>query len=73
MKWSPRSTDLDLTSKFGKYSREQSVIGDKIMYYRDQGTISADVFQQENMPGCCKVYNDIYDADHTSIVLVKKN
>jgi hypothetical protein len=46
--------------------------GDKIFYYRVQeqykGRFSANDYNE-----AVKFYNDMYDADHTNIVLVKKN
>jgi transglutaminase-like putative cysteine protease len=67
-----RSTDLELKTKFGKYMNRMVVSNDKIMYYRVMEQYSGR-FPAKDYTDVVKFYNDIYDADHTSIVLVKKN
>jgi hypothetical protein len=67
-----RATDLQLNGKFGKYSRRISVSGDKILFYRIREQYSGQ-FSAGEYENFVKFMNAIYDADHTSIVLVKKN
>lgn len=67
-----RSTDLELKTKYGKYINRTVVTNDKIMYYRIMEQYSGR-FPAKEYADVVKFYNDIYDADHTSIVLVKKN
>jgi hypothetical protein len=67
-----KSTDLVLKNKFGSYSTKTLVTGNKIMYYRSLEQYSG-YFPARDYAEVVKFYNDMYDADHTSIVLVKKN
>lgn len=67
-----KSADLEIAGKFGKYSRRIVVSTDQIMYYRLSEQYSGR-FPASEYEGVVKFYNGIYDADHTSIVLVKKN
>ncbi|HEV3223044.1 MAG TPA: DUF3857 and transglutaminase domain-containing protein [Puia sp.] len=67
-----KSTDLLLKSKFGNYMNRMVISGDKILYYRDFVQFSGR-FPAKDYGDVVKFYNEIYDADHTSIVLVKKN
>ena len=67
-----RSTDLELKTKYGKYVNRTVVTNDKITYYRVMEQYSGR-FPAKEYADVVKFYNDIYDADHTSIVLVKKN
>jgi hypothetical protein len=46
--------------------------GDNIIYYRKQEQYSGR-FEANVYADIIKFYNEMYDADHTSIVLVKKN
>jgi hypothetical protein len=67
-----RSTDLELKTKFGRYMNRTVVTNDKLVYYRVMEQYSGR-FPAKEYADVVKFYNDIYDADHTSIVLVKKN
>jgi hypothetical protein len=67
-----QSTDLELKSKFGKYLNRTILQGNKIIYYRVFEQYSGR-FPSKEYGDLVKFYNEIYDADHTSIVLVKKN
>lgn len=67
-----QSTDLELKSKFGKYLNRTVIQGDQILYYRSLEQYSGR-FPAKDYTDVVKFYNDMYDADHTSIVLVKKN
>jgi hypothetical protein len=67
-----RSGDLQLESKFGKYKRVTIITPGKIIFTRVIERFSGR-FPANDYPGFEKFYNDIYDADHTSIVLVKKS
>jgi hypothetical protein len=66
------STDRVLKSKYGKYSNRVVVNGDKIIYYREQEQYSGR-FPAGEYAVVVKFYNDMYEADHKSLVLVKKN
>jgi hypothetical protein len=66
-----KPTDLVLKNKFGSYSNKTLVTGDKITYYRSLEQYSG-YFPARDYAEVVKFYNDMYDADHTSIVLVKK-
>ena len=67
-----KSSDLELTSKFGRYRQKTVVSADKVMYYRIREQFSGR-FPAKDYAEMVKFVNDIFDADHTSIVLVKKN
>jgi hypothetical protein len=67
-----KSTDTELKSKYGKYVNKMFVTVDKIIYYRQLEQYSGR-FPAKEYSDVVKFYNDMYDADHTSIVLVKKN
>jgi hypothetical protein len=67
-----KSTDLEMTTKFGKYRQRTVISADKIMYYRIREQFSGR-FPAKDYAGMVKYVNDVFDADHTSIVLVKKN
>jgi hypothetical protein len=67
-----KSTDLVLKSKFGKYMNRTVVSSGKIVYYRELEKYSGR-FPAKEYGEVVKFYNDVYDADHTSIVLVKMN
>ncbi len=64
--------DLEITSKFGKYVQRAGVSADKITYYRMREQYSGH-FPAKEYTDLVKFFNDIYNADHTAIVLVKKN
>jgi hypothetical protein len=67
-----KSTDLVLKGKYGKYLNWMVINGDKIIYYRDLEQFSGR-FPAKEYADVVQFYNDMYDADHSSIVLVKKN
>jgi hypothetical protein len=67
-----RSTDLALKSKYGRYMNRMLVVGDKIMYYRELEQYSGR-FPSTEYADVVKFYDDMYNADHAKIVLVKKN
>jgi transglutaminase-like putative cysteine protease len=64
--------DLELQSKFGKYRRITTVNPGKIVFTRIRNQ-SSGRFPAKDYPEIEKFYNDIYEADHTSIVLVRKD
>jgi hypothetical protein len=64
--------DLQLENKFGKYKRTTVVKPGKIIFMRDREQFSGR-FPVKDYPEIEKFYNDMYEADHTSIVLVRKN
>ena len=64
--------DLELKNKFGKYSNRTILSENKIIYYREFEQYSGR-FPASDYADVEKFYNDIYEADHKSIVLVKKN
>jgi hypothetical protein len=63
--------DVHIENKFGKYIVSVRVLPDKIVYYRDQEE-SASSFPPADYPGIVKFYDQIYKADHSRVVLVKK-
>ncbi len=67
-----KSTDMVLKSRYGKYENRLVVSGDKIIYYREQVQYSGR-FSANEYRDVVKFYNDMYDGDHKSIVLVKRN
>ncbi len=67
-----KSTDLTLKSKYGTYMNKMVLTGDKIIYYRQFEQYSGR-FPANEFGEVVKFYNDIYDDDHSKIVLVKKN
>jgi hypothetical protein len=67
-----RPADLQLESKFGKYKRVTTISPGKIIFIRVLEQFSGR-FPARDYPGFEKFYNDIFEADHTSIVLVRKN
>lgn len=64
--------DVEIASKFGKYIQHTWVSADKITYYRMREQYSGR-FPAKDYADLVKYFNDIYNADHTAIVLVKKN
>ncbi len=67
-----KSTDLVLKSKYGSYTNRMSLTGDKIMYYREFEQYSGR-FPANEFGEVVKFYNDMYDDDHSKIVLIKNN
>jgi Domain of Unknown Function with PDB structure (DUF3857)/Transglutaminase-like superfamily len=67
-----KSTDMVLESKYGKYENKLVVTGDKIIYYREQVQYSGR-FSAREYRDVVKFYNGMYDGDHKTIVLVKRN
>jgi hypothetical protein len=67
-----KSADLEISGKFGKYSQRTIVTADRIIYYRLSEQYSGR-FPASEYENVVKFYNGIYDADHASMVLVKKN
>jgi hypothetical protein len=67
-----KPSDLELKSKFGKYSNRSIFADNKIIYYREFEQNSGR-FPASDYADIKKFYNEIYEADHKSIVLVKKN
>jgi hypothetical protein len=67
-----QSTDLELKSKFGKYCNRTMLKGDQLIYYRTFEQYSGR-FPAKEYVDLVKFYNGMYDADHSSIVLIKKN
>jgi hypothetical protein len=67
-----KSTDLILKRKYGSYMNKMVLTGDKIIYYRQFEQYSGR-FPANEYGDVVKFYNDIYDDDHSKIVLVKKN
>jgi hypothetical protein len=64
--------DLQLETKFGKYKHITVVKTGNIIFVRTQQQFSGR-FPVKDYSEIEKFYNDMYEADHTSIVLVKKN
>jgi hypothetical protein len=67
-----RSGDIQLESKFGKYKRVTTITSGKITFTRIVEQVSGR-FPAKDYPEFEKFHNDMYGADHASIVLVKKN
>jgi hypothetical protein len=67
-----KSTDMVLKSRYGKYENRLVVAGDKIIYYREQVQYSGR-FSANEYRDVVKFYNEMYEGDHKSIVLVKRN
>jgi hypothetical protein len=63
--------DVTIDSKFGKYATSVKVSADKIVYYRRQEE-SIGRFPPADYPDLVKFYERLYKADHSRIVLVKK-
>jgi len=64
--------DQQWESKLGKYKRVTIVTPGKIIFIRIQEQ-SSGRFPAKDYPEIEKFYNDLYGADHSSIVLVRKN
>jgi hypothetical protein len=63
--------DVTIEAKYGKYSSSVKVMDDKIVYYR-RFEKSADRYPPADYQDLVKFYERLYKADHTRIVLVKK-
>jgi uncharacterized protein DUF3857/transglutaminase superfamily protein len=64
-------TDVAIDSRFGKYSTSVKVSADKIVYYRRYEE-SVGRFPPKDYADIVKFYERLYKADHSRIVLVKK-
>jgi hypothetical protein len=63
--------DTHIDNKFGKYSASLQVMADRIVYYRNWEESSAR-FPPSDYTALVRFYEQVYKADHTRIVLVKK-
>jgi len=63
---------IELKSKFGRYKSRVVFFENKITYYRELEQYSGR-FSAMDYADVIKFYNEMYDADRTKIVLVKKN
>jgi hypothetical protein len=63
--------DIHIDGKFGKYTASVKVMPDKIVYYRTCEQSMAR-FPPSDYDALVKYYEQLYKADHTRIVLVKK-
>jgi hypothetical protein len=63
--------DVTIDSRFGKYSTSVKVMPDKIVYYRRYEE-SLGRFPPADYQDLVKFYERLYKADHSRIVLVKK-
>lgn len=63
--------DVAIDSRFGKYSTSVKVSADRIVYYRRYEE-STGRFPPADYPDLVKFYERLYKADHSRIVLVKK-
>ena len=64
-------SDVAIDSRFGKYSASVRVMPDRIVYYRRYEESIAH-FPPADYPDLVKFYERLYKADHSRIVLVKK-
>ena len=62
---------LKLETKFGKYAATAELKGDKIYYYRNIEKYDGQ-FPASDYNDLAKFYEQIYKADRSRIVLVKK-
>ncbi|MDP4214157.1 MAG: DUF3857 domain-containing protein [Bacteroidota bacterium] len=67
-----KPADIALQNKFGRYSTHTEVGADRIVYYRKLEQYSGR-FPGKEYGDVVKFYNQIYNADHSRIVLVRKN
>ena len=67
-----KSADVEIAGKYGKYARRTTVSSDKIVYSRVREQYSGR-YPAKDYDELVKFFNDVYNADHTAIVLVKKN
>ena len=63
--------DVNIDSPFGRYIASVKVAGDKIIYYRSREE-SIRRFPPSEYSGLVKFYEQLYKADHSRVVLVKK-
>ena len=63
--------DIALTSKFGRYTSSIKLDGSKLMYYRKMESY-AGTFPATDYTELVNFYESIYKADHSRVVLVKK-
>jgi hypothetical protein len=63
--------DVAIDTRFGKYAASVKVMPDKIVYYRRYEE-SAGRFPPADYQDVVKFYERLYKADHTRVVLVKK-
>jgi hypothetical protein len=66
------STDLNIVTKYGKFVKKTLLSGNQLIYYRNREQYSGR-FPGKEYDDIMKFYNDIFEADHTRIVLVKKS
>jgi hypothetical protein len=64
--------DVAIDSRFGKYASSVKIMADKIVYYRRYER-SSGRFPPADYPDLVKFYERLYKADHSRIVLVKKD
>jgi hypothetical protein len=67
---SPKAVNIE--SRFGKYSSTANVVGNKILYRRQQEQYSG-TFPAKDYVDLVKYYDSIYKADRNKIVFVKKD
>jgi hypothetical protein len=63
--------DVHIESKFGDYNASVKVSPDKIVYYRSKQE-SASRWPPSDYPDLVKFFEQIYKADHSRVVLVRK-
>ena len=63
--------DVNIDSPFGRYIASVKVAGDRIIYYRSREE-SIRRFPPSAYSGLVKFYEQLYKADHSRVVLVKK-
>jgi transglutaminase-like putative cysteine protease len=66
------SKNQETASKFGKYKSSTVVSADQIIYTRTREQFSGR-FSPKEYSEMIKFYNGVYEADHSNIVLVRKN
>ena len=64
--------NISVETKYGKYQVGLQIRDDKIVYYRYYEQHSGR-FPAMEYEAVRSFYNRIYDADHTQVVLVRKN
>jgi hypothetical protein len=63
--------DVHIDSKYGKFSSSVKILPDRIVYCRMREE-SVNRFAPADYPGLVKFYEQLYKADHSKVVLVKK-
>jgi hypothetical protein len=63
--------DMNIDSKFGKYTSSIKVLPDKILYYRSNEKCEGH-FHASDYEGLVKFHEQIYKADRSNVVLIKK-